>query len=314
MPRISAAWASRRPTGAGGRILAGMTQMQTHTLAAPGVDLVYDVRGPLPPAAGHRVLLMVGQPMAAEGFTSLAAHFTDRTVVAYDPRGLGRSVRTDGRSDHTPQQHAADLHLVIEALGAGPVDVFGSSGGAVTALELVATHPADVVTLVAHEPPVNAVLPDAVAAVRARAAFHEAYQARGTGAGMAAFIAMTSWRGEFTDGYFDQPVPDLAAFGMPAEDDGTRDDPLLSKNSWAVSDYRPDADALTAAPTRIVVAVGEESAGTYTARTAVGVAALLGQEATVFPSHHGGFLGGEFGYAGKPAEFAAKLHEVLDAG
>ncbi|MEK8106190.1 alpha/beta hydrolase [Micromonospora sp. M12] len=92
---------------------------------------------------------------------------------------MGRSVRKDGRSDHTPQQQAADLHLLIETLGAGPVDVFASSGGAVTALELVATHPDDVATLVAHEPPINAVLPDATAAERARAAFYDAYQAKG---------------------------------------------------------------------------------------------------------------------------------------
>ncbi|PWR04934.1 alpha/beta hydrolase [Micromonospora acroterricola] len=291
-----------------------MTTTQTHTLALPGVDLVYDVRGPLPPSGGRPALLMIGQPMTAEGFDALAPHFEDRTVVTYDPRGLGRSIRKDGRSDHTPQQQAADLHLLIEALGTGPVDVFGSSGGAVTALELVATHPGDVGTLVAHEPPINAVLPDATAAERARAGFSDAYHAKGTGAGMAAFIAMTSWQGEFTDAYFAQPAPDPAMFGMSTEDDGTRDDPLLSKNSWAITDYRPDADLLTAAPTRIVVAVGEESAGTYTARTALGSAALLGQEAVVFPSHHGGFLGGESGYAGKPEEFAARLREVLDAG
>ncbi|MFG2041573.1 alpha/beta fold hydrolase [Dactylosporangium sp. NPDC048998] len=290
-----------------------MTTMQTHTLAAPGADLVYDVREPLSPADG-RALLMIGQPMTAVGFDALAANFTDRTVVTYDPRGLGRSVRADGRSDNTPQQQAADLHLLIEALGAGPVDVFGSSGGAVTALELVATHPGDVVTLVAHEPPINAVLPDAAGAERARAAFHEAYQANGFGAGMAAFIAMTSWQGEFTDAYFAQPAADPAMLGMPTDDDGTRDDPLLSKHSWAISDYRPDKGRLNAASTRIVIAVGEESAGTYTARTAVATAALLGQQATVFPSHHGGFLGGQSGYAGKPEEFAARLREVLTAG
>ncbi|GIG88009.1 alpha/beta fold hydrolase [Plantactinospora endophytica] len=289
-----------------------MTNIQTHTLAVPGVDLVYDVRGPLPPVGGHPALLMIGQPMTAEGFEALAAHFTDRTVVTYDPRGLGRSVRNDGRFDHTPQQQAGDLHLLVEALGAGPVDVFASSGGAVTALEWVAAYPGDVVTLVAHEPPINAVLPDATAAERARAAFHEAYQTKGTGAGMAAFIAMTSWQGEFTEAYFAQPAPDPAMFGMSTDDDGTRDDPLLSKNSWAVTDYRPDASVLNAAPTRIVIAVGEESAETYTARTALGIAALLGQEAAVFPSHHGGFLGGQLGYAGKPEEFAARLREVLD--
>jgi pimeloyl-ACP methyl ester carboxylesterase len=283
----------------------------TQTLALPEVDLVYDVRGPLPPAGGRPVLLMVGQPMTAEGFGALAGHFEDRTVVTYDPRGLGRSVRKDGATDHTPQHQADDLHRLIEALGAGPVELFASSGGAVTALELVATHPDDVVTLVAHEPPIDAVLPDADAVRRARAGYNDAYETRGRGAGMAAFMTMASWPGEFTDAYFAQPAPDPAAFGMPGDDDGNRDDPLLSKRAWAVTDYHPDVSALTAAPTRIVVAVGEESGDTYTARTARGTAALLGQEAVVFPSHHGGFLGGEFGYAGKPAEFAAKLREVL---
>ena len=288
-----------------------MTQMQTHTLAVPGADLVYDVRGPLPPAGDRPVLLMIGQPMTAEGFTALAGQFPDRTVVTYDPRGLGRSVRTDGRTDNTPQDQAADLHLLIEALGAGPVDVFGSSGGAVTGLELVRAHPGDGVTLVAHVPPINAALPDAAAAERARARFHEAYRAGGSGAGMAAFIVMTSWEGEFTEEFFAQPPADPAAFGMPAGDDGRRDDPLLSKDSWPVTDYRLDVAALTAAPTRIVIAVGAESGRTYTARTAAGTAALLGQEAVVFPSHHGGFLGGDHGYSGKPEEFGAKLREVL---
>jgi hypothetical protein len=130
---------------------------------------------------------------------------------------------------------------------------------------------------------------------------------------MASFIAMTMWQGEFTDEYFAQPAPDPAAFGMPAEDDGTRGDPLLSDRSWAVSGYHADFEALRAAPTRIVIAVGEESAGTFTARTSEATAAALGQEATVFPSHHGGFLGGEHGYAGRPEAFARRLREVLDA-
>jgi hypothetical protein len=129
---------------------------------------------------------------------------------------------------------------------------------------------------------------------------------------MAAFIAMTSWQGEFTDDYFAQEAPDPAMFGMPAEDDGSRDDPLLSDRSWAVSDYRPDAGALAAAPTRIVIAVGEESTDVLTGRTSVATAELLGRPATVFPSHHGGFLDGEHGYAGEPEAFARKLRDVLD--
>jgi len=201
---------------------------------------------------------------------------------------------------------------VIQALGAGPVEMFASSGGAVTALALVAAHPGDVTTLVAHEPPLIPVLPDAAAAERARAGVRDAYEAKGRGAGMAAFILMSSWQGEYTDEFFALPAPDPAQFGRPAEDDGSRGDPLLSDSSWAVSSYRPDVDRLAAAPTRIVIAVGEESGNAFTGRTSVATAELLGQQATVFPSHHGGFLGGDSGYAGKPEAFARRLREVLD--
>jgi pimeloyl-ACP methyl ester carboxylesterase len=285
----------------------------THVLETPEADISYDLHGPLPTADGRPPLFMVGQPMDASGFGALAAHFPDRTVVTYDPRGLGRSVRKDGRVDNAPEVQAGDLHALIEALGVGPVEMFASSGGAVTALALVAADPGDVTTLVAHEPPLIAVLPDAEAARRAQAGVRDAYQAKGWGAGMAAFIAMTSWRGEFTDDYFARPAPDPAQFGMPADDDGSRDDPLLSDRSWAITSYRPDVDALAAARTRIVIAVGEESLDTFTGRTAIATAELLGQQATVFPSHHGGFVGGESGYAGQPEAFARRLREVLDS-
>ena len=284
----------------------------THILETAEADIVYDVRGPLPTADGRPPLFMIAQPMDASGFATLASYFPDRTVVTYDPRGLGRSVRKDGRVENTPTLQAVDVHAVIEALGVGPVEMFASSGGAVTALALVTAHPEDLTTLVAHEPPIIAVLPDAEAAERARAGFRDIYEAKGTGAGMAAFVAMTSWRGEFTDEYFSQPSPDPAQFGMSAEDDGRRDDPLLSDRSWPITGYRPDVDALAAAPTLIVIAVGEESLGTFTGRAAVAIAELLGQQPTVFPSHHGGFMGGEYGYAGQPEEFARKLREVLD--
>lgn len=288
--------------------------MDTRTLDTAGAAIVYDLQGPLPTVDGRPPLFMIGQPMDAGGFRTLASYFQDRTVITYDPRGLGRSLRRDGRVDHVPSVQADDVHGVIEALGVAPVEMFASSGGAVTALALVAAHPQDVSLLVAHEPPLVPVLPDAEAAERAVGRFRDAYSAKGTGAGMAAFIAMTAWRGEFTEDYFGQPPPDPSQFGMPTEDDGARDDPLLSDRSSAVTGFRPDFDALAAAPTRIVVAVGEESAGTFTGRTAVATAERLGQQATVFPSHHGGFVGGDSGYAGQPEAFARKLREVLTDG
>ena len=160
----------------------------THVLAHAQADITYDVRGPLPTEDGRPPLMMIGQPMDATGFRALAEHFQDRTVVTYDPRGMGRSTRHDGRVDASPTVQAEDVHAVIDALGAGPVDLFASSGGAVTALALVAAHPQDVATIVAHEPPLPELLPDAEAAKRAAAAVQEAYERSGWGAGMA-----TSW-------------------------------------------------------------------------------------------------------------------------
>jgi pimeloyl-ACP methyl ester carboxylesterase len=255
-------------------------------------------------------LFMIGQPMDASGFGTLASHFPDRTVVTYDPRGLGRSTRRDGRVDHSPTVQASDVHAVIEALGAGPVEMFASSGGAVTALALVAAYPGDVVTLVAHEPPLIPVLPDAEAAERARAGVRDAYEAKGSSAGMAPFIAMTSWRGEFTDEYFAQPPADPVAFGMASEDDGSRDDPLLSDRSWAVSSYRPDVDAwarrqrASSSPWARSQRAPSPDARRWPRRRSV--------SRRPGPSHHGGFLGGEFGYAGQPEAFAHKLRDVLD--
>src|SRR6202035_2050370 len=154
-----------------------MTTM--HILETAGADIAYDVHGALPAADGRRPLLMIGQPMDASGFQTLASHFPDRTVVTYDPRGLGRSNRKDGRGENAPNLQARDLHALIEALGAGAVDMFASSGGAVTALALVAAYPGDVTSLVAHEPPLLALLPDAKEADRAEDGVRNAYEANG---------------------------------------------------------------------------------------------------------------------------------------
>src|SRR5436190_2937260 len=133
-----------------------MTEPVTHTLEVPGAVLRYDVRAGEP--AGGPVLVMIGSPMGAAGFATLASHFTDRIVVTYDPRGVERSERADPDAQVTPEVHAADVHAVIEAVGGGPVDMFASSGGAVVSLALVAAYPNLVRTLVAHEPPAVSLL------------------------------------------------------------------------------------------------------------------------------------------------------------
>ena len=210
-----------------------------------------------------------------------------------------------------PQVHADDLHRIIEATGLGPVDLFASSGGAVNALALVAAHPDDVRTLVAHEPPLASVLPDREHAMAAARAISETYQAKGWGAGMAHFIAVTSHQGEFPAESAAQPGPDPAMFGMPTGDDGSRTDPMLGRNMVDITHYEPRWDALRGASTRIVLAAGEASGGTLAHRGAEAVAERLGTEPVIFPGDHGGFLGGEYGQTGEPDAFAAKLREVL---
>src|SRR5437588_4615469 len=135
-----------------------MTEAKTQTRDVPGAMLTYDVREGESEST-EPVLLMIGSPMDASGFTTLAGHFHDRTVVTYDPRGVGRSPRADGITGATPDEHAEDLDRLISELDAGPVDIFASSGGAVNALALVTRHPEAVRTIVAHEPPLATVLP-----------------------------------------------------------------------------------------------------------------------------------------------------------
>ena len=284
-----------------------MPEPVTQTLDVPGATLTYDVRGDL---ANRPVLLMIGSPMGASGFPTLASHFADRTVVTYDPRGVERSVRTGEITELSPDDHAADLAALIEHLDVGPVDIFASSGGAVNALALTAKRPDLINTLVAHEPPLAAILPDSEAALAAVADMYATYQRDGMGAGMAKFIAFVGYDGEVPADYTQQPAPDPAMFGLPTEDDGSRDDLLLSGN-LAMPPFEPDADALRASAVRIVPAIGALGEGGLARRGGEAVARLLGVEPVIFPGDHGGFTANEWSPGNDPAAFAAKLRQVL---
>jgi pimeloyl-ACP methyl ester carboxylesterase len=290
-------------------VTATATEPTTQTLDVPGATLTYDVRRN--DESTEPILFLIGSPMGAAGFGSLAAHFTDRTIVTYDPRGAERSTKADSTTQSTPADHANDLHRIIQAIGGGPIDLFASSGGAVNALALVSKHPEDVHTLIAHEPPIASILPDRENALAAARAINATYQRSGWGAGMAHFIAVVSHRGLFTDDHGQQAAPDPAMFGMPTEDDGSRTDVMLGQNMISCTHYEPDFDALRSTSTRIVMAAGGESEGEMANRGAYAAAERLGTEPVIFPSDHGGFLGGEYGQTGDPDAFAAKLREVL---
>jgi pimeloyl-ACP methyl ester carboxylesterase len=276
------------------------TAISTRTLDVPGATLAYDVRGTL--GAGVP-LLIVGCPMGADGFAALAGLFPDRPVVTYDPRGIGRSTRTDGSGELTPDKHADDLARLVDAIGGGPVDVLASSGGAVNALAWVARHGEQIRTLVAHEPPLATLLPDREATKAAIDDMRETYQRDGLGPAMAKFIVLVMHDGELSDG-FEFPPVDPAQFGLPTEDDGSRDDALLAQNIRTITGYQPDVEALRASPARIVLARGEASRQAMAARGADAVAGLIGAELVTFPGSHGGFMD-------VPDAFGERLREVL---
>jgi hypothetical protein len=159
--------------------------------------------------------------------------------------------------------------------------------------------------------PTAQVLPDREQALATVAAIRETYNRDGLGPSMAKFIALTSLEGPIPADFAAQPPPDPANFGLPTEDDGTRDDALVGQNVVTCTSYEHDFDALQAASTRIVIGAGAESEGQMANRGAVGVAEQLHTDPVIFPSHHAGFLGGEFGMTGDPDGFAATLRQVL---
>jgi pimeloyl-ACP methyl ester carboxylesterase len=255
-----------------------VTEPITHTLDVPGAALTYDVHEP-EITSDHRPLLIVGSPMGASGFGQLVPHFSDRTVVTYDPRGMERSQLLDGGAV-TVEIHGDDIHRVVAASGLGPVDVFGSSGGAMVVLPWLVAHPGEVGTVVAHEPPLVALLDDYETVTRVNADIVDTYQRDGYGRAMAKFIQLVMHVGPLSDDYLDQPAP--------------------------------DADVLRATGVRIVPAIGSDGEGTMARRGGEAFAALLDVEPVIFPGDHGGFTVSEWSPGNDPAAFAAKLREVLD--
>lgn len=286
-----------------------MTKTTTRTIEAPGAVLTYDIHEPETPSE-HRPLFIFGSPMAASGFEQLISHLTDRTVITYDPRGAERSTLTS-KDDVTGELHGEDMHRVVEAAGLGPVDAFGTSGGGAFALHWIVKYPQDVRTLLAHEPPLTTILEDREMAIRASEDIVATYQREGYGLAMAKFIQLVMHSGPLPDDYLDGPAPNPASFGLPTDDDGSRDDALLSRN-LAMPPFEPELEALRASTVRIVPAIGAEGAGTLARRGGEALAKELGVEPSVFPGDHGGFTVSPMSPNNDPAAFAARLREVLD--
>jgi clorobiocin biosynthesis protein CloN7 len=268
----------------------------THVLDVPGARLYYERRGNGP------LLLLIGSPMDSSGFTALASALADHyTVVTYDPRGIDNSSREDTSQDVTPAQQADDVHRLLSALGNGPTDLFGSSGGAVVGLALVTAHPDQVRTLVAHEPPVTELLPDSAQRRAEIDDIYGTYRVEGAEKAMQKFMAHAGLGAgparEADAPRWEPSAEQLARMRATTEH-------FLAHLLRPTTRYRPDIEALRAASTRIVVAGGATSKGQLANRTAVALADQLGTTVVDFPGDHGGFLA-------FPEQFGRLLDQVL---
>lgn len=264
----------------------------TGTLAVPDGRLYYEVRGQGP------LVALVAAPMDADAFAPLADLLAaDHTVLTTDPRGIGRSVLHDPHRDSTPELRADDVIRLLAHLDAGPAAVLGSSGGAVTVLALAQARPAGVHTVVAHEPPLLGLLPDREDLFAREADMIATYRAGDRlGAGRK-FLATANIH-----------LPEEVVLGMF----GGEPDPQAAADEHyqylhmirGTTGFRPDVAALRDGPTRVVVGLGERSAGEVCDRTSRALAAELGTAPVMFP-------GGHVGFAEDPPAFAARLREVL---
>jgi pimeloyl-ACP methyl ester carboxylesterase len=265
----------------------------SRSLDVPGARLHYEVRGSGP------LLLVIGSPMPAADFAAVANVLAaDHTVVTYDPRGLANSTIEDPDQDATAELRADDVAAIIDAMG-GHADVFGSSGGAVTGLALVAGHPDKVRTLIAHEPPVTELLPEAAEQRAVTEDIIETFHRDGPGAAWAKFMANAGF--DTAGGDQGAPVGPEPTADEQAKQfaDMTR---FFDHEMRCTIAYRPDIDALRRA--KVVVGIGADSGHLLTYRTSVALAEQLGTEPVTFPGDHGGFMGA-------PEPFAAVVRSVL---
>jgi pimeloyl-ACP methyl ester carboxylesterase len=268
------------------------------TLKVPGATLYYEVLG-----SGPTLLIIPGGPQDAGVFAELSQRLADRyTVATYDPRGNSRSTFDGEIKPLLMDQQADDAARLIEALGEGPAYVFGTSGGAQIGLNLAARHPKLVRALVAHEPPSTMLLDDPSEAIAADRALYDTYLKDGVDAAMGVFFSQHGLEGDA-----EQAPPELE---MPPEEMETfarvsgNFEYWLAHGMMPLSLYKPDVEALKAGSPRVVVAIGEQSAGQPIEAMGLALTRHLGIQPVPFPGDH-------MGFGPQAAAFAEALHKSL---
>ncbi|MFF8833278.1 alpha/beta fold hydrolase [Streptomyces sp. NPDC015131] len=285
-----------------------MTGPTTGTLRVPGATLHHEVRG-----RGPLLLLIPGGAGDAASYDGVADTLAAAyTVATYDPRGMSRSTLDDPGAAQSVAEHADDAHRMLELLSPdAPARVFGASSGAITALHLLATHPERLACVVAHEPPVVEVLPDAAVHRALVARVRETLRTDGLGPAMAEFARGLAAPGGDDRDTAGAPEPGLEVALPPQA--AARAERTMANLPYFVGgivppfmSYLPDVERLKRHAHRLVLAAGRDARGEVPHRAAEALAGRLGVDLRHFP-------GGHTGLTTHPAEFGALLGATLRA-
>src|SRR5262245_14413426 len=130
--------------------------VQSGRVTTEGDDRYYEVRGQgsplllIPPAGGDGWLYAAMAPLRADTYK----------VITYDRRANARSTMNTPQNFEITQQ-SRDAVAVLRAVGEPSAFVVGNSSGAVIALDMAKTQPQAVRAVVAHEPPLARLHPQA---------------------------------------------------------------------------------------------------------------------------------------------------------
>lgn len=269
------------------------------TLRVPGATLHYEVRG-----QGPLLLLIPGGTGGSAAFDGIADGLAaEYTVATYDPRGMCRSVLDDPEAEQRVSEHADDALRILELLSPRePARVFGASSGAIAALHLLTVRPERVERVVAHEPPVVEVLPDAAEHRALVARVQETFRTQGLMPAMTVFAAGLTKDGGTTGPTAGTRLPPQAA----ARAERTMADLpyFVGRIVPSFMSYAPDLRRLEALSHRLVLACGQDSRGELPYRPAAFLAERLGTHLLHFP-------GGHTGLTTHPAEFGEALGKAF---
>ncbi len=250
--------------------MTGMTEPRTGTVEVNGARLYHEVRG-----TGPAIVFVSGSTGDAGHFEYVADLLADEfSCVTYDRRGNSRSPRPPGWSRTSPDEQADDLAGLISALGIGPAAVYGTSVGAVIALDALLRHQELLRTAVLHEPPLMSVLAHPDQAMAVIQPIVEAGMAHGGPRGaVEAFLAFAA--GE-------------ALASLPCEtvermlDNG---EVLFGVEFGALESWRPDDEAFAGVTIPVQVMAGQQSAPFF-AEASQWIAGRLGIDIVPAPGTH----------------------------